>query len=298
MKSLSTVLLLFILFASCTTEKKEQAIQADFDTVQDSTSILFSVTGLSEPEAVRYDENQDAYFISNWDGNGGDLDSNGFITKVDSEGNVTSFKFMVGTDESPLHAPRGMFIENGSLWVADVTGVHVFDVETGTHQKFIDFSSFEPGFLNDISGDGSGAIYITDTGKPIVYKIENDEPTLFLDSLEIYSNGITYDTTNDIFVLAPWRQETTFFSFNTSGEVTMHYEFDGGNFDGIEFVDGNLLVASQVDQSIRVHNGTSDRILIKTMGRPADIGIDRSNKILAVPYISLDKVDFWSFAKK
>lgn len=297
MKSLSTALLLFIVLTSCSSEKK-QRIQADFETVQDSTSILFSVTGLSGPEAVRYDETQDVYFISNFNGGGGDLDSNGFITKVDAEGNITSLKFMIGTDEFPFHAPRGMYIENGSLWVADVQGVHAFDTKTGTHQKFIDFTSFEPGFLNDVSGDGSGNIYVTDTGNPVVYRIENDIASVFLDSLAIYPNGITYDIANTLFVLAPWRQETQFYSFNASGEVNEHYEFEGGNFDGIEFVDGNLLAASQIDQSIRVHDGTSNKIVIKTMGRPADIGIDSKNKIIAVPYISLNKVDFWSFAKK
>ncbi len=191
-----------------------------------------------------------------------------------------------------------MYIENGSLWVADVSGVHVFDTKTGDHQEFIDFSSFEPGFLNDVSGDDSGIIYVTDTGKPIVYKIEDNQASVFLDSLEIYPNGVTYNSKDDIFVLAPWRQDTTFYSFNASGEVNKHYIFQGGNFDGIEFVDEYLLVASQIDQSIRVHDGTKNKILIHTIGRPADIGIDRTNKIIAVPYISLNRVDFWSFSKK
>ena len=180
------------------------------------------------------------------------------------------------------------------LWVADVSGVHVFDTKTGAHQKFIDFSSFEPGFLNDISSDGSGTIYVTDTGKPIVYKIENNEPSIFLDSLAIYPNGITFDVENKLFVLAPWRRDTTFYSFNSAGEVKPHYSFQGGNFDRLEFIEGKLLVASQVDESIRVHDGTSNKILIKTTGRPADIGIDRANKIIAVPYITLNKLDFWS----
>lgn len=297
MKSLSLTLLVFLTAISCTTEKK-QSITADFETVQDSTSILFTVEGLSEPEAVRYDESQNVYFISNFNGGGNDLDSNGFITKVDAEGSVVDMKFMTGTEEVPFHAPRGMFIENSSLWVADVTGVHVFDTKTGAQQKFIDFSSFEPGFLNDISSDGSGTIYVTDTGKPIVYKIENDTPSVYLDSLAIYPNGVTYDSENELFVLAPWRQDTTFYSFNSAGEVNTHYTFQGGNFDGLEFDEGMLLAASQVDQSIRVHDGTSNKVLIHTIGRPADIGIDRTNKIIAVPYIALNRVDFWSFAKK
>lgn len=296
MKSLSITLLVFLTAVSCTTQKK-QRITADFETVQDSTSILFSVQGLSQPEAARYDESQNVYFISNFNGGGNDLDSNGFITKVDAEGNVVEMQFMNGTDEFPFHAPRGMYIEKESLWVADVTGVHVFDTKTGTHQKFIDFSSFQPGFLNDVSGDGSGSIYVTDTGKPIVYKIENDTPYVFLDSLAIYPNGVTYDSENELFVLAPWRQDTTFYSFNSAGEVNTNYTFQGGNFDGLEFDEGMLLVASQVDQSIRVHDGSSNKILIHTIGRPADIGIDRTNKIIAVPYIALNRVDFWGYSR-
>ncbi len=296
MKSVSLTLLAFLTAVSCTTEKKESS-NADFETVQDSTSILFSVEGLSQPEAVRYDENQNVYFISNFNGGGNDQDGNGFITKVDSEGNIVDLKFMTGTDEFPFHAPRGMYIEKGSLWVADVTGVHVFDTKTGAQQNFIDFSSFQPGFLNDISGDGSRSIYVTDTGKPIVYKIENNSPSVFLDSLAIYPNGVTFDSENDLFVLAPWRQDTTFYSFSSAGEVNTHYTFRGGNFDGIEFDEGMLLVASQVDQSIRVHDGSTNKILIHTIGRPADIGIDRKSKVLAVPYIALDRVDFWSYKK-
>ena len=296
MKSLSLTLLVFLTTVSCTTQKKQRKT-ADFETVQDSTSILFSVQGLSQPEAVRYDESQNVYFISNFKGGGNDLDSNGFITKVDAEGNVIEMQFMTGTDEFPFHAPRGMYIEKGSLWVADVTGVHVFDTKTGAQQKFIDFTSFQPGFLNDVSGDGSGSIFVTDTGKPIVYKIENDSPSVFLDSLPVYPNGITFSLLKNEFVLAPWRGDTTFYSFRITKEVEEHYTFQGGNFDGLEFDEGMLLAASQVDQSIRVNDGSSNKILIHTIGRPADIGIDRTNKIIAVPYIALNRVDFWGYSR-
>jgi hypothetical protein len=297
MKTLPLLILLSFTFASCSSNGSK-SFEADFETVQDSTSILFTVTGLSQPEAVRYDENEKAFFISNWDGNGGDLDSNGFISKVDSDGNILDLKFMTGTEESPMHAPRGMYIEKGALWVADVTGVHVFDVKTGRHKNFVDMSSFEPGFLNDVSGDGSGDIFVTDTGKPIVYKIENNSPSIFLDSLPIYPNGITFSLLKNEFVLAPWRGDSTFYSFRITGDLSEHYTFNGGFFDGLEFAENMLLVASQEDESIRIHDGNTNKILIHTTGRPADIGVDRHNKVIAIPYIALNKVDFWSFSKK
>ena len=118
-----------------------------------------------------------------------------------------------------------------------------------------------------------------------------------MDSLPVYPNGITFSLLKNEFVLAPWRGDTTFYSFRITKEVEEHYTFQGGNFDGLEFDEDMLLVASQVDQSIRVHDGSSNKILIHTIGRPADIGIDRTNKIIAVPYIALNRVDFWGYSR-
>ncbi|HUP21234.1 MAG TPA: hypothetical protein VM778_14955, partial [Gemmatimonadota bacterium] len=40
--------------------------------VQDSTDIVFSITGLSGPEAVRYDPDQDVYFVASFGESGDD----------------------------------------------------------------------------------------------------------------------------------------------------------------------------------------------------------------------------------
>ncbi len=72
---------------------------------------------------------------------------------------------------------------------------------------------------------------------------------------------------------------------------------NGGFFDGLEFLDAKLLSASQQDSSIRVFDGTSNSVLIKTPGRPADIGINTLQSHIAVPYIALDRVDIWNLKK-
>lgn len=277
-------------------QSTETTPSINLDAVQDSTNILFSVEDLKGPEAVRFDEKTNSFYISNFNGGGNDADANGFITKVDANGTLVDMEYMTGTDSYPLHAPRGMFIQNEQLWVADVFGVHTFDINTGTHLNFIDFSGFEPGFLNDISGDGSGTLYVTDTGKPVVYKIEDQTATVFLDSLLVYPNGITYLAEEELFTLAPWRGDTTFYAFDVSGMVTEFTSSKGGNFDGIEPFEDYLIIASQVDQSIRINRSELDQVLINTPGRPADIGLDTRNLIIAVPYIALDRVDFWSLS--
>lgn len=289
--------LIFILLLSCTSQKSEEP-NLDWETTQDSSQVAFTITGLDGPEAVRFDPDQNVYFISNFTGGGNTQDSTGFITKADAEGNVINREFMTGTESFPLHAPRGMFIVDETLWAADVLGVHGFNKNTGEQTEFIDFTQFEIGFLNDISADEESILYVTDTGTAQVFKVEDGEPSLFLDSLNAAPNGITLNPENGEFLLAPWGGSQLFSSFDRNGKISQYGNIEGGYFDGIEFVSEMLLMASQQDSSLRIYDGINSKILIKTPGRPADIGINTNLHHVAVPYIALDRVDIWNLNKK
>ncbi|MEX0722604.1 MAG: hypothetical protein WD357_00330 [Gracilimonas sp.] len=293
---LSAFTAIVIIFWGCTSPDSPE-LSLDLETVQDSTDIVYTITELDGPEAVRYDPEQDVYFISNFTGGGSDQDSTGFITKADAEGNILELRFMTGTEDAPLHAPRGMFIVNETLWAADVLGVHGFNKNTGHHTDFVDFSEFEIGFLNDISADENGILYVTDTGNPRVYKVEEGSAALYLDSLEYAPNGITLNPENSDFILAPWGGAQTFHAFNSDAEIYEFATLEGGYFDGIEFIGNNLFSASQQDSSIRILNEYTEKILIKTTGRPADIGINTQLNHIAVPYIALDRVEIWRLSE-
>jgi len=289
------ILVVVILLSSCTGEETTDRSSAGWDALQDSTNILVSIEGFSGPEAVRYDPEQDVYFVSNFNGGGNDRDANGFISKLAADGAIDSLRFMVGTDEHPLHAPRGMYITADTLWAADVDGVHGFHRETGEQIRFIDFRNLEPGFLNDIAAAENNNLYVTDTGTSKVYKIIDGEISTVVDSLMAPPNGITPVPESQSFLLAPWGGATGFTQFNDSEGVTGEFAAaeNGGNFDGIEFVDGRLIAASQTDSSLHVLYESADQILIKVPGRPADIGIDTRRNRVAVPYIALNRVDIW-----
>src|SRR6185503_2382667 len=184
---------------ACATETRPS-----WDVAQDSTQRLASISGLSGPEAMRYDPNQDVYFISNFNGAPAG-DSNGFIARVRADATIDSLHFMVGTPTVPLHGPRGMFLTADTLWVADADGVHLFHRRTGAQLGFVDFKSFAPGFLNDIAQGPDGAIYITDTGRSRVYRIAGRTPTIAIeDSATSAPNGITWDASHSRFLLASW----------------------------------------------------------------------------------------------
>lgn len=263
--------------------------------LMDADAWVASAEGLAGPEAVRYDPEQDVYFVSNFNGDAAS-DANGFISRVSPEGEIETLRFMRGTDEQPMHGPRGMFILGGLLWVADADGLHAFERHTGRHEAFVDFTPHEPGFLNDIAAGPGGVLYVTDTGDPRVFRVEGYEVEVVAsDDLAHPPNGITWSGALQAFVLAPWGGGRTLQAYRPgNGALLRIGEMpDGGNFDGVEEVGGRLLFASQADQAIWTWQDGDAHRLIRVPGRPADIGIDTGRNRIAVPYIALDRVDIW-----
>lgn len=271
-------------------------VGASSPSTMDSTHAVARVEGFAGPEAVRYDLDQDVWFVANFGAEAEEQrDSNGFISRIGPDGEILDLRFMTGTESEPLHMPRGMVIRGDTLWVADADGVHGFDRRTGEHSAFIDFTTHEPGFLNDVAVDGSGTLYVTDTGLGRVYRVAGGTASIAIeDSLTGPPNGITLAADGSRFLLAPWGGGTTLRAWDpATGELEAVAELTGGNFDGVEVVDGRIVVASQADSSIHVIEDGQSRRLIRVPGRPADIGIDTRRGRVAVPYIALNRVDIW-----
>lgn len=294
--SIATILLFTAISCGQESDTADETSAASFnlENRQDTTNIAGTATGFSGPEAVRYDPDQDIYFVSNFNGDGNDRDENGFISKISPDGTIEEMEFITGTSEHPLHAPRGMYITGDTLWTCDVDGVHGFDRNSGEQVTFIDFTSFEPGFLNDIAAGPDGTLYVTDTVNPRLFSISNSEVSLAVVSIPHAPNGVTLDEEEERVILAPWNEARTFYAWNpATSELEEARTLDaGGNFDGIEIVEGSWVIASQVDSSLHI-SGENSGIAVKTRGKPADIGIDTQRQRVAVPYIDLNRVDIW-----
>lgn len=265
-----------------------------WDVPQNSTHRVASIGGLSGPEAVRYDPDQDVYFISNFAGEPAG-DANGFITRARADGTIDSLRFMVGTPAAPLHGPRGMYITGDTLWVADADGVHLFHRRTGAHLGFIDFRSFSPGFLNDIARGPDGHIYITDTGKPRIYRIAGGTASVAVEDSAVGApNGIAWDSASSRFLLASWSPGAPVRWWDGRSGFGAIGAPGGGRNDGIEQWGGHWLVASQADSAINVVDSAGVRRYIRVPGAPADIGVDTHRARVAVPYVDLNRVDIWA----
>ena len=299
-KSIAVILIGFMLLGCEAKDESPKAAEAEvalsWDTAQDVADRVIAIEGFSGPEAVRYDAEQDVYFVANFNGDPAG-DANGFVSRVSAEGEIESLEYMTGTDEYPLHGARGMYIAGDLLWVADAGGIHAFDRQTGAHVQFVDFSAYELGFINDISQAPDGALYVTETGSESrVFKVDAGELSVALQNKAIgMPNGITWDAASGKFVTVAWSGTQSFTAFAPgSDEVEEIATSAGGNFDGVEIIGGRMLVASQMDSTLRLVEGTVTRPYIMLPAAPADIGVDTKRNRVAVPYVGANRVDIWA----
>ncbi|HET9777549.1 MAG TPA: hypothetical protein VFP77_13330 [Gemmatimonadaceae bacterium] len=263
----------------------------------DSAKPIVIVSGFNQPEAVRYDPDQDIYFVGNWgDGKSDAKDNNGYISKVNPDGTMALRQFIAGgTNGVTLHAPRGMYIVGDTLWVADADAVRAFNRKTGAPLATADFSAYKLGFLNDVAA-GTDGVYVTDTGTQTIYKIAGGKVTVALQDDKLGGpNGITWDAANKRFIVVPFGGDKVIRAW-TPGSKTLTEvgSSSSDKFDGVEVLPGGqILASSQGDSSLHLFTGANGRAIIKTGGAPADIAVDTKRNHVAVPFVARSVVEIW-----
>lgn len=272
--------------------------------------LVATVTGLSGPEAVKYDPARDVYYVSNFGPNAGTpTDNNGFISRVDADGTMRELRWAAGGERgATLHMPRGMALGPAHLWVADADAVRAFDLETGAPAGSVSFAGQDPGFLNDVAFGPDGALYVTDTGKNRVYRLDVHDPrnpsqtvTVAIADTSLGSpNGITLDRRSGRMVILPYGGGSALKAWRPGG-ATLEPLLTGAGaqYDGVELTnDGALVVSSQRDSSIHLYRGGTGGPVIRGLpGRPADIALDTRRNRVAIPYISLNRVEIWELPR-
>lgn len=139
---------------------------------------------LSTPESVLLNKNQNILYVSNINGESGTKDGNGFISKLSPEGKVIELEWV-----KELDAPKGMGMVGNLLYIADLTKVVVVNTQTG--QKVKEITPDGAQFLNDITVDATGNVYVSDSSGKKVYKLTNDVASVFVEGPELQKpNGL------------------------------------------------------------------------------------------------------------
>jgi sugar lactone lactonase YvrE len=153
------------------------------------TKIRESDTIFKGPESVAYDETRNCLYVSNYNRNPRDgmMYNEDFITKTDINGKVLEFRFVGG-----LTGPTGICVLKDRLYIVERFGLVVYDLQSDKTETRYRIKDTE--FINDVSVDSAGIIYISDSGSDIIYRIQDGVVERWLTGNEIdHTNGVLID---------------------------------------------------------------------------------------------------------
>ena len=208
------------------------------------------------PEGIAYDETHNRFLVGSW--------GEGKIFVVADNGTLTPF-----IEDDALVQPSGLEIavtqnqllvanfnpsaqvEEGSKFPVSVV---VFDLETGKRLHFYELENLLPdtfSFVNDVTIDGDGNIYVTDSPAGAIYKVDtNGEASVFVQDERFIDqpvglNGIEYHS-DGYLIVGVAGSPPALYTVSLDEQPIIHEiatEIPIGN-DGITLhPDGSLIVA-------------------------------------------------------
>jgi sugar lactone lactonase YvrE len=260
-------------------------------------SWAFEVTGLATPESFIVDPETGEYYISNINGEPTGRDNNGFITKLDKTGKVVALKFIEGGKRGvTLDAPKGLDVIGDSLYVTDVDVVHVFNKGTGNLIGGIEFRSFGARFLNDLTHDDQGNLYVSDTAVfvdpkapgtifGIDTKNQHKASVLVRDAALGAPNGLAIHPKTKRLLANTWG-EGRIVEITPEGRIKAFAQDPAWkDLDGLDYDNaGNLYISSFTGGIIyRISSDMIVSIVKSGLTTPADVNMDRKNNLLLIP---------------
>jgi hypothetical protein len=232
---------------------------------------------------VYFDATNNVLYVSNIDGQGDQRDGKGSIGKVSLDGKIIATDWVPG-----LNAPKGLALVKNTLWVADLDELVTIDITKGKITNHIKI----PGaiFLNDVAADSKGAIYVTDSRKKQLWKVDGGKPSMLLDSTQLQGPNGVLVYNKDIYVL----DNGSLLKMGKGRSVEKIAQDMEGHTDGVENVQGNEFIVSCWQGVIYYVNGDgSTQKLIDTRQdqvNSADLGYDAKTKMVYVPTFFRNKI--------
>lgn len=261
-KNLLPLALLFVSFISTSAQKA---------TVQ---KLWATDTILKVPESVLVDDKENCIWVSNIDGASTAKDGKGSISKLSKTGTPINLEWVSG-----LNAPKGMAKYKQELYVADLTELVVIDIKKGTIIKKIPVEGSV--FLNDVTVNNKGAVFVSDSRTGKVHRYENNIVTTEIENLQ-GPNGLL-SIEDQLLIL----DKGSLLSLTAGGAISKIMDGMDPSTDGIERVAPNQYLVSCWNGIVYyVVAGAQKITLFDTRAEKinsADIGYDAKNKIIYVP---------------
>ena len=312
-------LALLPLLAACKVERRHETADNPLLAPADSAPAVANRVKLLEsfhgPESVRYDPDQDVYFVSNMLGYGSVKDGNGYIVRI-AAGDFSRIELFAqgGRNGVTLDAPKGLAIQGDTLWALDIDQVRGFERHSGAPVATIDLRPQHAQLLNDVAVGPDGALYLTDTGiemSTVGVKYPGGDRIFRIGpghSVSVVAegkwlrnpNGITWDRKGNRWIVVSFDPFVSQVYTFRPGDTTRTDLARGiGRFDGVEALDdGRILYTCWNDSSLHVLSaGGKDARIVRNLFQPADIGVDTRRNRVAIPVAARDQVEIYDIPK-
>lgn len=231
-------------------------------------------TILKVPESVLVDDKENCIWVSNIDGASNGKDGKGSISKLSKTGTPINLEWITG-----LNAPKGMAKYKQELYVADLTELVVIDIKKATIIKRVPIEGSV--FLNDVTVNNKGAVFVSDSRTGKVHRYENNNTTIEVENLQ-GPNGLL-SIEDQLLIL----DRGSLLSVTPGGAISKIMDGMDPSTDGIERVAPNQYLVSCWNgivyyivagaQKVTLFDTRSEKI------NSADIGYDAKKKIIYVP---------------
>lgn len=276
MKNLSRFAFLFISLLGGLCSTAQVAAQVTLEP-------LWVAENLKVPESVLVyrDGKSNFLLVSQIDGDPSTADGAGGIAKLTMSGEVDDAEWVTG-----LNAPKGMAFVDGKLYVADINQIVIINIKKAAVEQRIAV----PGsvFLNDVTVDSAGTVYVSDTRVNKVYRLKNGVVDEYLNNVES-ANGLKSLGAN--LVVGAGTHLVLVDKDKNRLKIANGF---AQPIDGIEPINrGDFLVSCWQGLVYYVHLDGRLELLIdsqKEKINTADIGYDASTRTLFVPNFSKNTV--------
>jgi len=266
------------------------------------------IDGFASPEAVVSDGKH--IYVSNV---GEKLDptakdGDGFISKLALDGSVVERRFLPAKGAA-LDAPKGMAINDGVLYVADIDRIVGFELASGKQVYSADLSANATVFLNDLTFGEGNTLYVSATDLGRIFALDVTDKSGKARALDLPPlpgpNGLKYDKAGKRLLVAGFGTDN-----KPTGEIGVITELETkpvykklteakGYFDGIALIGPDRLLTSDwvafekkgVLKTVDMRTGQVAEHLADTpIGGPAAFMVDTSAGRVWLPAMMEGKV--------
>lgn len=249
-------------------------------------------TLLRIPESVLADAQRNVLYVSCIDGKPDGKDGKGSIAKVSPNGKILSTNWVDGLD-----APKGMGMYKNNLYVADLTRVVIIDVTTGKITSSIEVEGSK--FLNDITVDSKGNVYISDSSTGKIHILKDNKADVYFSSTELKGTNGLLALKDGLYVVD--FQNGINYKLSADKKLVKFGETANGA-DGIVPVGKDEYIVSSWGGEIYFVDATGKATkMLDTKEQKissADIWYDDKSKTVYVPTFFANSVMAYSFVRK